>query len=118
MTNNNQLHVLDFQTQTWTLTPTVETPPAVDSHFACLYGQEMIVGFGYSENDYSSSIYSLDLEKLTWKMLFKGKDKQNPKARAHCSCCLYKDQLILYGGKNTYTLGDIWSFDLIDRTFQ
>jgi hypothetical protein len=36
----------------------------------------MIVGLGYSENEYNSQIYSLNLDTLTWNTLFNGKNAQ------------------------------------------
>ncbi len=38
MTNTNQLNVFDFKTDEWTLIKTTNTPPNIDSHKSCVYG--------------------------------------------------------------------------------
>ena len=90
MHNTNKLHAFDFDTNTWTLVETINTPPAIDSHRCCLYGNEMIVGLGYSEYDFSATIYSLDLDTFTWKTILCAKKSQEkyPEPRTQASFCL------------------------------
>jgi N-acetylneuraminic acid mutarotase len=57
MNNTNELHEFDISLNIWRKILTKNTPPAIDSHKACLYQDKMIIGLGYSENDYNSKIY-------------------------------------------------------------
>ena len=116
MTNTNQLSVFDFKTNEWTLVKTTNSPPNIDSHKSCVYGNQMIVGLGYSENQYNAIIYSLNLDTFVWSILFNPKNNQAGtyhEARAYGSLSLYGDSLVIYGGKNFYdTFSDMWRFDL------
>ena len=79
----------------------------------------MIVGFGYSEHEYNSSLYSLNLDTLTWSTIFDSKNSNQtcPSPRTHSSFCLHEEELLIYGGKDAYNIyGDLWSFNL--RTHQ
>lgn len=64
MNNTNELHEFDPILNIWRKVQTKNTPPAIDSHKACIYKNKMIIGLGYSENDYNSKIYELNLENF------------------------------------------------------
>lgn len=88
----------------------------MDSHRACLYGDKMIVGMGYSDGDYNSKILELNFPTLEWRCLFapkSGRKNDYPKPRAHGSFNLLGDSLYIYGGKDFGTIfDDLWKFDL------
>lgn len=49
MLNTNKLNVLNFESNTWTVVDTKNPPPNIDSHSCCLYRNQMVIAFGYSE---------------------------------------------------------------------
>ena len=81
----------------------------------------MIVGFGYSQNEYNSNIYSLDLKTFEWKILYETKghnSTQYPEERAFNSFNVLNDSIYLYGGKNfDKVFNDFWKFDLVKNKF-
>lgn len=81
----------------------------------------MITALGYSQHEYNGNIYSLDLDTLFWAVLFDSKHSkvQHPEPRSKGSCCLHEDEIIIYGGKDTYNIfADVWSFNLKSLTFK
>ena len=61
MANTDQLHVMDIHSGEWKKPSVVSSPKAIDSHKACVWKNKMVVATGYSEDDYTSNIYALDL---------------------------------------------------------
>ena len=116
MDSTNSLHLFDFNLSEWKKLAPKSSPPNMDSHRACLYGDKMIVGMGYSDGDYNSKVLELNLSTLEWRCLFapkNGKTNDYPKPRAHGSFNLLGDALYIYGGKDFGTIfDDLWKFDL------
>jgi hypothetical protein len=80
----------------------------------------MITTLGYSDHEYNGSIYSLDLDTLKWAVLFDSKHSKmpHPEARSKGSCCLFGDEIVIFGGKDGYNIyADLWSFHLKHLTF-
>ena len=80
----------------------------------------MIVGFGYSEHEYDSRLYSLNLDTLAWSTIFDAKtyDGQFPESRTQSTFCIHKNEILIYGGKDAYHIyGDLWSFNLKTNKF-
>lgn len=120
MSNTNQLHSFDFKTETWKILQTKNPPAPIDSHSCLVYENKMIAALGYSDHEYNGNIYSLDLDTMAWTVLFDSKYSklQHPAPRSKGSCCLYGDEIIIYGGKDSYTIyADLWSFHLKNLTF-
>lgn len=64
MNNTNELHRFHTESRTWKKIGTKNTPLAIDSHKAVLSNGSMIVGMGYSEGEYNSKIYELNLSTM------------------------------------------------------
>lgn len=64
MNNTNELHRFHIESRTWKKIVTKNTPVNIDSHKAVIFDDQMIVGMGYSEGEYNSKIYKLNLSTM------------------------------------------------------
>ena len=46
--NTNALHKYNLDSHEWKVVKSTNLPKSIDSHKACLYKNQMIIGFGYS----------------------------------------------------------------------
>lgn len=117
----NDVYEYSIETKTWkklstrALKSELDIPDPREGHSAIVYQSsdddaEMIIFGGGNETvALDKCVYSLNLKDLVWKRLTLERDYGPSGRYKHC-CVLYKDTMIIHGGK--YINDNLWKFDL------
>lgn len=98
---------LDLVALRWTKLDTKFNPPDLDGHCGALWGEKLIVFggfFGGEVGKFSSSVFALDLNKLTWEVLHNSMEKlpegSFPAPRSNAGATIIGDSMFVFGGTN------------------
>jgi hypothetical protein len=82
-------------------------PPKKDGHTVVNYKSDYLFIFGGSDNTWSerNSMYQVQLRDLTWKRFDAGPYGVQPEARRDHTAVIYRNQLVIFGGRQTRSSG-------------
>lgn len=97
---NEHLYRLDMRTFKWELVEQLgEVPLPRDEHTGNLYQNSLITFGGFVEGERTNQIHKFNFSNSKWETV-KSTSKICPEPRAGHSAVIYKDLLIIFGGKN------------------
>lgn len=101
--NNGDVFVFDTVEKGWKK-PAVSgiQIPALESHCSTIIENIVYVYGGYiaDRGVLSSNLYSLDLDKMQWSLVFDGEGKNGPTARSNSAIVGHQGKLYLFGGSD------------------
>jgi N-acetylneuraminic acid mutarotase len=89
-----------------------------DEHTATLFDGSMVIFGGFEEGERVNTLSRFHFSTKKWEKIVT-KTGSLPEARAGHSAVLYKDLLIIFGGKNEENekLNDVWAFSFTTHTW-
>lgn len=100
----NDIHFYNINVNRWTLVNTLNTPPPIAGHSACVRDNEMIVFgglVGEEQINCSNDVWVLDLNLMTWRKQPTSTPRPNPRY-AQSLIVLDNDRFMLLGGAQTF----------------
>lgn len=113
---NEKLYALDLKTFRWefVVDQSGNIPKTRDEHSATLWDTNYMVIFGGFVNGLrTNEVYRFHFPSRKWELLVPT-TRASPAGRAAHSAIVYKDLLVIFGGKDedNEKLNDIWAFNL------
>lgn len=89
-----------------------DIPKTRDEHTANVYENAMIIFGGFVNGVRTNEIFRYNFNTRRWDMI-RPVTRIAPPARAAHSAIIYKDSLVIFGGKDedNEKLNDVWSFN-------
>ncbi|KAJ1921822.1 hypothetical protein IWQ60_006681 [Tieghemiomyces parasiticus] len=120
---DDRVYMFTMQHSRWfALQPDGEPFPGRQGHACSLYGHAMCVSFGVTPHGYAGEVALFDLRTVKqggarWQLLIPD-GGPSPPSRAFHSSVIIDHKLYVFGGCNsTGYLNDLWTFDLLARTW-
>jgi Kelch motif len=113
---NDKMYTLDLKLNRWDIVSDQQgdIPKTRDEHSASLYESNSMVIFGGFVNGVrNNDVYKFTFITRKWELL-KPSTAAAPAPRAAHSSIIYKDLIIIFGGKDedNEKLNDVWAFNL------
>ncbi|KAG5263000.1 hypothetical protein AALO_G00281340 [Alosa alosa] len=116
---NNEVHMFEPETNTWSEPPTQGVPPSPRaSHASVAAGNKGYVCGGMDSTD--MDLHCLDLDTLTWTQVYPTVGPLPLGRSLHTLTAVSEDKLFLFGGLSAtgQPLSDVWEFDTRSREWR
>ena len=119
--SNDVMYALDLQKYRWEVVEQVgEVPSTRDEHSTSLHeNSSMIVFGGFEAGERVNTIFRFHFAAKRWEQVKAKAGSPLPEPRAGHSSVIYKDTLVIFGGKNgeNEKLNDVWAFSFTTLTW-
>jgi N-acetylneuraminic acid mutarotase len=118
--SNDVMYTLDLQKYRWEVVEQAgEVPSTRDEHSTSLYENTMIVFGGFEAGERVNTIFRFHFAAKKWEQVKAKPGSPLPEPRAGHSSVIYKDTLVIFGGKNVENekLNDVWAFSFTTLTW-